>query len=197
MKARCISFIFTLSLFACVCKAQLNSEVKDGQYSNALIMWKIDIPKGWALISDSVRMDNLKPIEKKANIKLDKESTLKLLGFKKDQNLKNPVFMGGIINRESLKKDGINSPLEFIKYSEKIAQRAIGNSSLNKSYFYKKLGSQEFTGYIFNRQGSPVLQKGLVGFRGKYLLYLTWVYQNDDDDKIIEQAVNTSIFTKN
>ena len=71
------------------------------------------------------------------------------------------------------------------------------NIKITKSFGTKAINNQTFISYVFNSIGSSVFQKGLVCFRGNYLLYFTWVYQNEDDDKIIENAIEESQFTKN
>jgi len=188
-----INIIIMLSVISS--KGQRNEAIVNGIYKNYEIGWLLSIPKGWTTIPVNVRESSLKIADQKTHTTSDQSSTIKLLSFRKSAELKNPIFMSGLIKKRYLTANGITSPQKYIEYELQLMSKS--NVKISKSFGIKTIDSQTFTSYTFKNTESSVVQKGLVCFRHNYLFYLTWVYQNEDDDKIIERAIETSKFTKN
>lgn len=152
------------------------------------------IPKGWKSRPDDTRVNNLKIGEKMTNNVKNQSATTKLLGLRKALGEKYPIFMSGIIKKAYLSSGEVHTPKEYLEYQAKLLEKA--NISLNKTYGRKVIDGPDFSTYTFNRAGSSVFQKGLTCFRSNNLFYVTWVYQNEEDDETIQKMIEKSTFKK-
>ncbi|MET4083355.1 hypothetical protein ABIB40_003326 [Pedobacter sp. UYP30] len=185
--------VFNCSLLASV-SAQLDTNTLATKYSTKLAGWTMIIPTGWEKLPEVIRDGDLKNENTKLHTPSAEGETIFLLSAIKSAKSKYPMLLSGLIARTYLKSGGVNTPQQYLDYQVKLLENA--NIAVIKTYGKKTIDGQTFISYKLNRDGSPINQKGLACFRGKYLFYITWIYFNDEDDQTIEKAVETSTFTQ-
>jgi hypothetical protein len=160
-------------------------------YKNKALGWTIRIPHFYSAKSEQVRPKVADAAAKSLNVTSDKRNTELLLSFKKDGADTYPTFLSGLQNKNTIGTT-IKSEEDFIKFisttSKKVTQKVV------ISTFRKKIGNKEFYGYQLLNPDTKIYQKGLIKIIDKWIFYQTWIFDNEEDQKNLENAVFTATF---
>ena len=160
-------------------------------YKNSALGWTIRIPDFYSVKSEQERPKVAGAAAKKLNVNLDKKNTQLLLSFKKDGAVTYPSFLSGLQNKNTI-GTLIKSEEDFIKFISTTSKKV--NPNVVISTFRKKIGNKEFYGYQFLNPETKIYQKGLIKIIDNWIFYQTWIFDNEEDQKNMENAVFTATF---
>jgi len=160
-------------------------------YKNLELGWKITIPNNYSVNNSTDRAKVTDAAIKKLGAKKDVSNTKFLISFKKNNASAYPSFLSGLQNKNTIGIP-INTEADFIKFATVIAKRAA--PKLSVEIFKKKIGKSEFYGYQFFNPETNIYQKGLTKIIGKWIFYQTWIFDNPDDQSVLEDAVYNATF---
>lgn len=101
------------------------------------------------------------------------------------------IFLSGLQDKSSL-NTAINNESDFIKYISSISKKITPNVVVTT--FKKKIGNKEFYGYQFLNPSTKIYQKGVVRLINNKIFYQSWIFDNIEDQKTLEEAIFKASF---
>ncbi|MGF7082991.1 hypothetical protein [Mucilaginibacter sp. UYCu711] len=185
MNKTCLIFCLLVLSSIRLLAQQTEGVVDNGTYIDDRLGWTFKIPENFSSVSKESRIEDTQAAIKKLKANTVSNGSVLLLSFKKNGATTEPKFLSGLQNKSAIGVP-IATEADFINYISNVLKRSSQKVEINT--FKKKIGLKEYYGYQLTFANN-LKQRGLIKIIGNWIFYQTWIFDNEDDAKIIEAAI--------